>query len=737
MLKPIPETEEPPDSGHTWSYKTIGAAENIAEEMKPGFKILILALFAIVIYCNTLSVPFVLDDRRAIIDNPVIRDFDFFIDPAVSGDAAVERRAIDFPKTRYIGYLSFAVNYYLHGLDVAGYHIINILIHIANGLLVYWLVLLMTKTAFFRDNASPRFNRQAIAFFSAMLFLCHPVQTQAVTYIVQRFASLATMFYLLSVALYVKARLASDSPFHHYIYAGSILAAVASMFTKEISFTLPLVIVMCEFFFFRGRSIKTFLYVIPFLILLLIIPLTVTEFHGSVNAQGAIENAVNVVNRRGISGADYLLTQFCVIITYIRLLFFPAGQNLDYDYPVYDSFLSYPVIVSFTGLCFIAVFSAYCFVRSIRHSSISDYLRLISFGIFWFFITLSVESSVIPISDVIFEHRLYLPSIGFFLALVASILAIGHKATPYFRLSGGVAVSIIVVFILVLSTAAYQRNSVWQSAVSIWEDTASKSPAKIRPHFQLGIAYLDAQRYHDAIRELNMVSQMISRTEDFLALHYNLGVALFKTGLYNEASDSFKKALILTPLDFNSHLNLAVTYVKLGQPSCAEREFKAALRIKPEDRLARTNMAIFYEELGDQTSAAAEYRRLMKSEPQIPERINNQGVALFRKGDLHAASKKYKLALELNPNLAQAHYNLALTYKKTNRTDLAIKEFESALALKNDLAIANFELALIYKERRQFAKAVAELRAALNIKTDYAEAKKELTLIQQYSKGSQ
>jgi tetratricopeptide (TPR) repeat protein len=694
------------------------SSESHAGFLKPGVKIFIIAFLAILIYCGTVSSPFIFDDRRAIIDNQVVRNFAYFFDPAASAGASAESSNIDFPKTRYIGYLSFAVNYHLNGLNVAGYHIINILIHVINGVLVYWLVLLIAGTPFFRDRTDCIFNSQTVAFFSSLLFVCHPVQTQAVTYIVQRLASLATMFYLLSIAFYIKARLSATGPASSYIYAGSLLAAIAAMFTKEISFTLPFVIILCEIFFFQEKTRAVLLRLIPFLLLLLIIPLTVV----TAADQNNVEQAVNIANRRGLSGVDYFLTQITVIITYIRLLFYPSGQNFDYDYPLHDSFLSYPVLLSASGLCATVAIGVYLYFRLRRPSDISAYLRLISFGIFWFFTTLSVESSFIPLSDVIFEHRLYLPSAGFCMATVASVLAIGHKAGLKFKPAGNIVISFLIVGIFILSIAAYKRNSIWDTEISLWEDTVSKSPKKARPHYHLGMAYLNANRTEDAIRELTIVTQ----TEDFARLHYNLGVALFKTGFYDEAIASYKKALALEPSHFDSHLNLAVSYALIKQPAEAEREFKAAVLLRPESIQAHLNMAAFYENSGNTTKAEEEYRHLMKYQPKIPDKINNNGVAYYKKGKIETAIKKYQLALKLDPNLVQAHYNLALAYIKANKPDMAISELKTTLKLKSDLAMAHYSLAIIYKAKKEIKLAMQELETTLKIEPDHSDAQKDL-----------
>jgi protein O-mannosyl-transferase len=163
------------------------------------FLIAALGFFA---YSNTFYSPFLFDGRSQIIDNPVIQDLKNFIS---------DRKGYDHNPRRFIGYLSFALDYYIGGFDVIGYHIVNLLIHIANALLAYFLVLLTSRTPSMRQSADSSPPASAlIALFSALLLVSHPIQTQAITYVIQRFASLATFFYLLSLIMYIKGRLAIE-----------------------------------------------------------------------------------------------------------------------------------------------------------------------------------------------------------------------------------------------------------------------------------------------------------------------------------------------------------------------------------------------------------------------------------------------------------------------------------------------------------------------------------------------
>ena len=320
-----------------------------------------------------------------------------------------------FIPSRPIGFLSFALNYHFHRLDVWGYHLVNLAIHIVNAVLVWWLVMLTMATPVMRDQPIAR-HKGAMALFTALLFVSHPLATQSVTYIVQRLASLATLFYLLSLALYVKGRLGEDNKDKRvfFFYAGSILCAVLGMLTKEIVFTLPFALVLYEFSFIKTDTWRIDLkdrgIQIPAIILGIFVVLFFLNF--SFDIFKPIPPLLYQGYDYPITAWEYLLTQFSVILTYIRLFIVPVNQNLDYDYPISHSLFEWHTVFGMLSLAGILFLGIFLFRR----------YRLISFGIFWFFLTLSVESSIIPISqNVIFEHRTYLPSFGFFLVLTGAV----------------------------------------------------------------------------------------------------------------------------------------------------------------------------------------------------------------------------------------------------------------------------------------------------------------------------
>jgi tetratricopeptide (TPR) repeat protein len=659
-----------------------------------------------------------------------VHDISTFIDAEQLHRVKIDGDGIDFPKTRYIGYLSFALNYYLDGLNVIGYHILNILIHIINALLVYRLVILTFRTPFFNAFSSDKSNVTAVAFISALLFACHPVQTQAVTYIVQRLASLATLFYLLSIVSYIKSRVELSAPRRKSFYILSIVSAIFAMFTKEISFTLPLSIILCEIFFFEGSIRKRTLYLLPMVLTMLLIPLTALFSSGLIEVnQDSMEKALNSNNAIGITAKDYLFTQFRVIMTYLRLLVCPVSQNLDYDYPIYRSFSDPNVFLSLIFLLSLFGIGLFLFYRSRLKSSNAPYQRLISFGIFWFFITLTVESSIVPISDVIFEHRLYLPSAGFFIAAATSVVLLNKYLDEKKINARKVIFPIVFIIIAALSVTAYARNKVWQTDVSLWGDTAAKSPQKARPHKNLGVAYFKANRLAESEQEFHLVF----RTVDFAELEYNLGLIYYMQGRLAEAIEAYKKAISLDSGYYEAYGNLGAAYAAIGKYDEAIMQFQTAIRLKPDNIENYYNLALAYENQGDVNAAARQYSLVMQRKPSLTEELNNLGVSSYKLGNMDAAIKKYRIAIILDPDMVQSHYNLALALIKLRRLNEAEKELKTALKLKPDLAGAHYHLAMSYERQGRLNNTIRELEAALKIQPDYPDAQMKLNSIRHVS----
>jgi protein O-mannosyl-transferase len=637
---------------------------------RPIAGILLVVGLGLLAYSNTFHVPFVFDDEPAIVNNPLIRNLGNFL-TSLSGYAYNPRR--------YVAYLTFAINHHFGGFEVAGYHAVNIAVHLANSLLLFAFVLLSFRTPFLKKSGVSA-SSVPIAFLSALFFAVHPVQTEAVTYIVQRITSLATFFSLASLCLYVRWRLDPESEKRLWsrslpLYVSSLAVLVLAMKTKEITFTVPVLIVLYDRFFFETR--KTML-LVPFLLTLLIIPEGILHTGKPV---AEILSDVNSVTRvksdlpRGV----YLLTQITVIATYLRLLILPVHQNLDYDYPVARSFFSGPVLTSAMILLALLSLGTVLYLRSRpeRTSPVRE-ARLVSFGIAWFFITLLVESSVIPITDVIFEHRIYLPSAGFFVALCTGVVAAGSWLEPRIPGIGKAFTAVMVLAAVVLTGTTFLRNRTWRDGIRLWTDVVSKSPRKGRAHYNLGLAY---DRNEDPADAMKYYITSISLDPNNGKAHDNLGNLYARQGHFQEAIREFRTALALNPEDSAAHNNLGNVFAQTGRMEDAFRAFHNALTIDPDNAEAYFNIGKAYGKAGDDEKAAAAYAKVLQLDPGNGAARNNLGLLFGRRGRLEDAAAEFRAAIAIDATDADAWNNLGIVEAKRGRFEEAIRHFREALRI--------------------------------------------------------
>jgi protein O-mannosyl-transferase len=710
---------------------------------KTSFHLVFIVLVGLVVYSNTFHVPFMFDDIGRFENNPTLKSLDHF---------SFSLKGFDYNHRRYVAFLTFALNYLYGGLDVTGYHVVNLLIHIVNGVLVYFLVILTAGTPFFAADTNIHSPPQAaagaartatagvstrlIAFFTALLFTVHPVQTQAVTYIIQRITSLATMFYLLSLLFYIKGRsgvrevkLFSSRTIGFYVL--SLVSAVLAMKTKEITFTLPVVVAIYEFTFFRSSLKKRVMFLIPALTTLVIIPLSVIGTHKSL---GEILSDLSDKMRvqTAIPRWDYLVTQMRVIVTYLRLLIVPVDQNLDYDYPVYHSLFTLPVLLSCILLTSLLALAVYLFYRSrfnapkyLSSPSGRAYYRLISFGIFWFFITLSVESSVIPIADVIFEHRLYLPSFGILLAAVAGIFLLLENTGN--RRMRTVFIYALVFLSFVYSAAAYSRNSVWGSRISLWEDTAMKSPDKARVHVNLAsFAYEPAGMYDQAIEQYNLALRLGRFNPE---AHNNLGINYARKGWFDKAIEEYLLALSQKPDYVNAHYNLGVAYDAKELRDNAMEQYRIVLKHDPYYSSAYANLGSDYFAAGEADKAIEAYKAAVGLKPDFPEVYFNLGIVYMSKGQVDEAIRQYGTALDFKSGDPATHFNLGNAYMAKGLTDNAIEQYKTVISLKPDYADAHNNLGVAYLKKGLKLEARRQIETALKINPDDRQTLELLRII--------
>jgi len=625
-----------------------------------SFSIFLISLLGILVYSNAFYCSFHLDDFPSIVDNTYIRNIHSFYSIWY------------FLPRRFISYLSIALNYHFSGLNVFGYHVFNLAVHLVSAILVWWLALLTLSTPVMKKQKIAH-HAKIIALFAGLIFVAHPLQTQAVTYIIQRIASLATMFYLASLCFYIKSRViakneATKQSFkqittrQRIYYIGSLLTAVLAMFTKETAITLPLMILLYEVSFMDNKKNLNWKYLSPFMLTILIIPVTMLL------TETTPTRIQQLQSEPGISSMHYLLTQFRVMTTYIRLLFLPLNQNLDYDYPISKSIFEFPALISFLFLISIFAWGKYLFPK----------YRLLSFSIFWFFLTLLPESSFLPIKDLIFEHRLYLPMAGYCLFLAASMYYLWEKKSI-----GGMVICLAVVTVG-YSVLTYQRNMVWKNESTLWDDAVRKSPSKARTYNERGIAFEQKGDLIDALADFNRA----------IEIDHNYAEALNNRGLIYYGQGKFAQAVF----DFNKANKIDSQF---SQAYCAS--------------------GIFYDKQGNFKEAIKDFTEAIKLNPNFAKAYYDRGVVYTRQDNLMQAIADYSKSIAIDPRDASVYINRGLIYAKQNKFDLAFLDFGKAVKIDPKSEVAYNNLGIIDSFHAESLQAISNFDRAIEINPKYAE----------------
>lgn len=600
----------------------------------------VLAAAGLLVYSNTFQAEFTFDGRRGIAENRAIRELGN-ISEYCSG-----------PKlSRCLTYLSFALNYQVHGYHVQGYHAVNLALHIGNAGLLFLLLL-----ALFKTPALESFDRTAppwIAALAALLFLVHPVQTQAVTYVWQRSTLLGTFFYLLTVYFYVTGRVSSSRP----RILGSILCLLAGTVSKEIIFTAPLTLLLCETGLLRAENKpdRRFLWAWAcFAAALLIIPLKLAS-----NQEMKFYLNPQFYNGRfSAVGWDYLFTQINVVRTYLRLLIIPYPLNLDYYYPVSTRFFEWKTVLSF--LMEISLFSAGLF--SFQNK---ERVKLAGFGILWFFITLSVESTLVPLRDLIFEHRLYLPSAGFAIAL-------SSLAWPVLKKSNGLKLCAAVI-LGVFCILTFQRNFIWRNDFTLWTDTSLKAPANPRPHQLLGAAHVrEAERFR------------------------RLGLPVEALENYEAALSYYENALALGADKSEIHANSGAIYEKLDRMDAAREVLGKALEENPQNITALYNSGVLLLREGKYDQALSYFEQTVARDSKHADAYNNAGSIHDMQGRREKAFEYLTRAVKMAPEHFFAYHNLGYHFMEQEKWTEAAANFTSAIRHNSRYFPSYLELAKIY-----------------------------------------
>jgi len=626
-----------------------------------------LVLAALLIYANVLNGEFVFDDFEYVVENPLIRDLS----------------QVSMSDPRQIGYLSFAVNYALGGEEPWGYHLVNIAIHAVNAVLVFLLVGAVLTALSGSDALEGRSFR--IALLAAALFVVHPVQTQAVSYITQRFTSLSALFYLLAVLLYLRSRRLLEReqvPGRGYLlYALSLVSTLLAMRTKEISFTIPFIVAAAEAALMRGSRYgsRRFTFLIPFGALLLVIPLSLLgpEFGLLAPGEGIVETTRTdkLYDMQERSAYEYALTQTRMIVLYLKLLVVPAGQSVVRDIRASRTAGDPAVIGSLLFLAGLAALGWLLWRRGSRADAADGAgQRLAAAGIFWFFVTISVESSFIPIKDLFFEHRIYLPSAGFAAAAAVALTVLVDRVLRSWSERRRMWISLVVC--LPLAAVTVVRNDVWTTELKLWDDVVRKVPNKAIGYNNRGTAYAKERQYELALRDLDRTIGFFPRSLDAVM-------------------PDWEDADLIPPNISKTYLTRGRIHLALGNTQLAERDFERAKKIffPAGDLEEYFRTGDLYYQRGAYRHAIEEFSKVLDRDPENIDALNNRGNSYSQLEKYDAAVRDFDLVIGLDPGFALAYHNRGIAFAWMEQRERAVADFTRACSLGFAPACESIEIA--------------------------------------------
>jgi tetratricopeptide (TPR) repeat protein len=658
-----------------------------------------LLLAALAAYSSSFSGPFVYDDLQSIPENPTLRQlwppWEALSPPA--GGATVGGRPVLN--------VSFALNYALGGAAVGGYHVGNLLIHVLAGLTLFGLVRrtlqLPRLAADFAGAALP------VAFVTAALWTLHPLQTEAVTYMVQRAESLMGLCFLLTLYGFVAAAQAERPAKFQML---SIAACALGMGTKEVMASAPLLVLLFDRTFVAGSVGAAWRarrgYYAGLAATWLLLAWLVLGNGG--NRGGSIGFGI------GVSWWDHTLTQFEAVVRYLWLSAWPHPLVFDYGATWAKStaeVLGYAAIV----LPLLAGT-----LVALRRNHPLGFLGA------WFFVILAPTSLMPGPTQMIVEHRLYLP-----LAAVTVLAAAGaHRAGGRRVLAG------LLVAACALGVLTFRRNQDYRSDLVLWQDTVAKRPDNPVAHDNLGAALSARGHSREALAEFETTLRLDPNHPEG---NINLAEALSSAGRPKEALPYLLRAL---PLAFNHpalQLNLGTTLDRLGRTREAIIYYERALRMKPELAEAQNNLGDVYLRLGRPDLARPRIEEALRLKPGYPEAHYNLAFVLAATGHLPEATAEFEIGHRLQPGNALARHSWATALTAAGRKTEAAAEFETALRMAPNDPSVHYDYGNLLAGSGDYTGAIARYLEALRLRPDYAEAQNNLgsalSLLGRYSEA--
>lgn len=648
---------------------------------------MLLAVVTVAAYLNSLRAPFVFDDLPSIPGNPTLEKL-----WPLSGPLSPPGEGLTV-SGRPVLNLSFALN---RAADPgpAGFRATNIAIHLGAGLLLFGLL----RRTLLLPRLRGDFGAAALPLAAAIagLWLLHPLQTSAVTYIVQRAESLMGFFYLLTIYAFVRG---ADSPRSNTWFALAWVACLLGMGTKEVMVSAPLLVAAYDRCFVSGSWRVVWQRRKFFLCALAVTWTVLVWLVVQTGARGGME-----LDAEATAG-KYWAGQFQVVATYLGLAVWPFPLVLDRGVAWPDG--AAEVLPYAAAIVTLAAGTVVAWTRGYAVAWL---------GIF-FFAVLAPTSLVPGGRQTMADHRMYLP-----LAAVVTLLVLAlHRLIGWRALAAGAVAAAL------LGIATARRNSDYRSVLAIWADNVAKSPDNRWARDNFGNALLDAERPSEALAQYEAALRL---APDDAVHHHNAGNALAQLGRLDAARERFAEAVRMAPDYVAARVAHGQALYRLGRFAAAAEEYGIAVRRTPDVADHHYHLALALLASARRREAAEEFKMAIQLAPNHAEAANNLGCMLLEEGDLSAAATRFEQAIRVQPTHAQALANLGLTLARLGRIEAALLTLQRAVAAAPDSSDTHNSLGAVLLHlgrREEAAKAWTE---ALRLDPNHTMARENLGRLQ-------
>ena len=586
---------------------------------------LFLLLIALLVYSNSISVPFLLDDDILIKGNPYIRDFGKIGNIFKSNIAAGAGLEGNYYRPLYL--MTYMIDYRLWKLNIIGSHCVNILLHVAAALAVYWL-------------ANILFCDGALSFFASSLFLVHPVHCATVVNLGGRVNSLLAIFVLFCLIFYIKNNTAHDKRF----FMPMLLCCACALLIKETSVMIPFAVLLYHVVFKKKVRWLPLLSVGACVLFYLVLRSMLLK--GSLFS---VARDPDLLKR--IPGF------FVAIATYIRILVLPFNLHFDYGNKYFAS--ADPAAVA--GMVLIVLLG----IIAIRARNAN---RLVVFSIGWFFLYLLPVSNIYPMAFFMAEHFLYVPSLGFFLVASQGLASLYEKN----RRAGG---ALFIAVLTAYSLLTVRQNYYWGDPIRFYTRELTYTQ-NLRMYACMGMAYRDCGKRKEAI---GMFRKAVKMDPKGAMGYYFLASVYQELGSAKKAEYFYKKVAQGGPTSLAAYNALGHYYATVKKTAEAIEQFKQIIRRNPTDADTWFSLAMLYSDKGEDGEAVRLYEHVLRIAPRCVEAYNNLGICYVTMGKYREAEELFQKALTIEPDYAVTYVNLAKLYSSTGRENAAQDYYSKAV----------------------------------------------------------